>query len=363
MALPMRHLSTLVSRSISHIALNPVFTGSLLWVLTKGPLSLRARLVSRFQPLRDPLRQAQIIRTLKWLLAIGITKNINARLNSLALNSWRMKSEKANWQWDQEIAVVTGGCSGIGELVVKRLVRKGVKVAVLDIQSLPSSLQGYANVNFFACDITDPSAVYNTADRVRSTLGAPSVLVNNAGIARAHSILDTNDEWLRRIYDVNLLSNYYTVKAFLPSMISKNKGQIITVASTASFSGIGLMVDYCSTKAGVLSFHEGLNQELKHHYNAPNILTTSIHPNWVRTPLIEPFEKAIRKAGGPILETEDVADAVVAQIMRCESAQVFLPNSAARSSWLRAIPNWAQESVRSGVSKTIRSCAPKGIVG
>jgi all-trans-retinol dehydrogenase (NAD+) len=363
MALAVRHLTTLISHSISYVALNPVLTGSLLWVLTKGPVSLRIRLFSRFTTLRNPIRQAQIIRTLKWLLAIGLTKNVNTQLNRLALNSWRLKSEKARWKWDEEIAVVTGGCSGIGELVVKKLVRRGVKVAVLDIQHLPASLQGYANVKFFACNITDPSAVYNTADRVRSTLGAPSILVNNAGIATAHSILDTDDEWLRKIYDVNLLSNYYTVKAFLPDMIKKNKGHIITVASTASFSGIGLMVDYCSTKAGVLSFHEGLNQELKHCYNAPSILTTSIHPNWVRTPLIAPFENAIRAAGSPVLETEDVADAIMAQIVRCEGAQVFLPNSAAKSSWLRAVPNWVQESARSGVTKTLASCAPKGIVG
>jgi all-trans-retinol dehydrogenase (NAD+) len=362
MALAVRHLTALLSHSISYIALNPVLTGSLLWVLTQGPVSLRARLLSRFQLLRDPLRQAQIIRTLKWLIAIGLTKNINTQLNKLALNSWRLKSEKARWQWDKEIAVVTGGCSGIGALVVKRLVRKGVRVAVLDIQQLPSSIQGYANVKFFACDITDPSAVYSTADRIRATLGAPSILINNAGIAGAHSILDTDDEWLKKIYGVNLLSNYYTVKAFLPSMITANKGHIVTVASTASFIGVGLMVDYCSTKAGVLSFHEGLNQELKHRYNAPSILTTSIHPNWVRTPLIKPFEKAIKAAGSPILETEDVADAIVAQIERCEGAQIFLPNSAARISWLRAIPNWVQESARGGVSKQLESCTPKGIV-
>ena len=81
--------------------------------------------------------------------------------------------------------------------------------------------------------------------------------MNNAGIAQAHTILDTSDEYLRKIFDVNLLSNFTTVKAFLPDMIAKNKGHVITVASTASFLGAAGMVDYCSTKAGVLSFHEG----------------------------------------------------------------------------------------------------------
>ncbi|KAF2789592.1 dehydrogenase/reductase SDR family member 8 precursor [Melanomma pulvis-pyrius CBS 109.77] len=359
MALAIQRLSNLVSLSISHIALNPVLTGSLLWVLTKGPPQLRARLYSRFASLRDPQRHNQIVKALKWLLTIGLTTNINKQLNKLALNSWRVKSEKSRWNWSQEIAVVTGGCSGIGELVVKRLARKGVKVAVLDIQQLPVGLQGFTNVTFFACDITDPTAVNTTAERIRATLGSPSILVNNAGIAQAHSILDTSDEWLRKIFDVNLLSNFTTVKAFLPAMIAKNKGHVVTVASTASFSGIAFMVDYCSTKAGVLSFHEGLNQELKHRYNAPNVLTTSVHPNWVRTPLIAPFEKTLRAAGSPIIEPEEVADAIVAQIVSCSGAQVFLPSVASRSAFLRAFPNWLQEAVRSGVSKTIAPCAPK----
>ncbi|KAF2711015.1 dehydrogenase/reductase SDR family member 8 precursor [Pleomassaria siparia CBS 279.74] len=359
MALVVQRLSDLISLSISHIALNPILTASLLWVLTKGPPHIRERLFSRFASLRDPRRHGQIVKALKWFLAIGLTKNINKQLSNMSLNAWRLKSERNRWIWSQEIAVVTGGCGGIGELVVKRLVTKGVKVAVLDIHGLSGGLQGYSNVHFFSCDVTDPAAVKSTAERIRATLGSPTILINNAGIVQAHSILDTSDEWLRKIFDVNLLSNWYTVKAFLPDMIAKNKGHVVTVASTASFSGIGLMADYCSTKAGVLAFHEALNQELKHRYNAPKILTTSVHPNWIRTPLIEPFEKALVAAGNPLLEPEDVADAIVRQIESCSGAQIFLPENANRSALLRGLPSWAQETLRSGVSKKILPSAPE----
>jgi NAD(P)-dependent dehydrogenase (short-subunit alcohol dehydrogenase family) len=123
-------------------------------------------------------------------------------------------------------------------------------------QSLTLDLE--PNVHFFACDVTDPSAVYSTADRIHSSVGCPSILINNAGILQCRTIFDTSDEWLRKIYDVNLISNFYTVKAFVPHMVKKNKGHIVTVASTASYVGVGGMADYCSTKAGVLSFHEGL---------------------------------------------------------------------------------------------------------
>jgi short-subunit dehydrogenase len=114
-----------------------------------------------------------------------------------------------------------------------------------------------ADVRFFECDITDPSAVYTTAQKVKKTFGSPTILINNAGVLASHSILSTSDDFLRKIFDVNVLSNWYTTKAFLPDMIKNNKGHIMTVASTASYGGVGGLADYTASKAAILSFHEG----------------------------------------------------------------------------------------------------------
>jgi short-subunit dehydrogenase len=173
----------------------------------------------------------------------------------------------------------------------------------------------------------------------------------------AHSILDTNHAYLQKIFAVNVLSNWTTVQAFLPDMIAANKGHIVTVASTASYVGVAGMADYTASKAAILSFHEALNQELKHTYNAPSILTTSIHPLWVRTPLLAPVADELAQRGAVIIEPEDVADAIVNQVLRCAGAQVFVPGSAGKVSLLRALPNWVQEQVRSGVSRTITESA------
>jgi hypothetical protein len=62
-------------------------------------------------------------------------------LCSLALNNYRLRSDKARWKWDEEVAVITGGCGGLGVILAKRLTDKGVKVAILDIQALPESLK------------------------------------------------------------------------------------------------------------------------------------------------------------------------------------------------------------------------------
>ncbi|KAF1844675.1 dehydrogenase/reductase SDR family member 8 precursor [Cucurbitaria berberidis CBS 394.84] len=362
MSVALQRISQLLTVSIGNVALNPLVTAGLLWVLTKGPPELRGQLTSRVAALRDPHSYAQILKALKWCLALGVTSVLNKQLNHVALNAGRFsttwKSEKARWNWSQEVAVITGGCSGIGELVVKRLVDKGITVAVLDIQKLPPSLHGSGSIKFFACDITDPSAIYSTAEKINSTLGPPTILINNAGILATHTILNTSDEFLRRIFDVNVLSNWYTIKAFLPNMVKANKGHIITIASTASYAGVAGLADYGATKAAILSFHESLSQELKHHYAAPNVLTTSIHPGWVRTPLLAPMEQELKQRGAAIIEPKDVADAVVASVERCAGGHVFLPASlGGTTALLRGLPSWVQELVRDGVTKTIYKSA------
>lgn len=149
MSIALRHASALVG----HIALNPVVTSALLWILTKAPISVRARLTNRIAILRDPRRVEQIVKALKWCLAFGVTGAVNRKLNQVALNGGRWGSETARWNWNKEVAVVTGGCSGIGALVVKGLVGRGVKVAVLDINDLPANMQGCEYLPFHTWDL------------------------------------------------------------------------------------------------------------------------------------------------------------------------------------------------------------------
>lgn len=73
--------------------------------------------------------------------------------------------------------------------------------------------------------------------------------------------------------DVNLLSHFWTVREFLPSMIQKDHGHIITIASATSFITIGQIADYTCSKAAAVAFHEGLTQELKYWYKSKKIRT------------------------------------------------------------------------------------------
>lgn len=142
-----------------------------------------------------------------------------------------------------------------------------------------------AGLKFFKCDITDSSEVYSVAEKVKETMGAPTILINNAGLLASHTILTTSDAYLRKIFDVNVLSNWYTTKAFLPDMLRHNKGHIVTIASTASFIGVAGLADYTATKAAILSFHESMF--LVPSLSCSMLTQVSAHPG-TQAPLQQP---------------------------------------------------------------------------
>jgi all-trans-retinol dehydrogenase (NAD+) len=118
-------------------------------------------------------------------------------------------------------------------------------------------LNAVSKVTYVRCDVTSPSSIAEAAKFVRAELGEPSILVNNAGVGQPHSILDTSNEWVTKIFQINIISHFWTVKEFLPSMVRKNKGHIVGLASMASFVAPPGIVDYTATKAAVMAFHEG----------------------------------------------------------------------------------------------------------
>lgn len=327
----------------------PIIAGSLLFILARGPASLQESILRVFS---TPSSQRRLITSLKCLVALGLTSQANALLSAWARNNWQI-AEQTPWIWDKEVAVVTGGSNGMGALVVKGLAAKGVKVAVLDIQPLPKDLENLPHVSFFKCDITSPDEVKDTAAAVKSSLGAPSILCNNAGIADAHTILDATPTWLRKLFDVNLVSHFYLIQAFLPDMIRQKKGHIVSTASMASFVGCAGLVDYCATKAGVLALHEGLTQELKHRYNAPFIKASIIHPIYVRTKLITSYAGSLQRSRAVVIEPETVADAIVKQIWSKRSGQIVLPWWMHAASGARGWPAWLQEILRDSTARDV----------
>lgn len=341
---------------VSRLAFNPFLTGAVVVLLRGVPEKIRNEVLSRLSisPSRDLTLPATVAAT---LFVVGLASRINAKLSDVSANAGRW-SQPTTWNWQKEIAVVTGGCSGIGQCIVANLVARNVKVAILDVQSLPNAFQNNPKIRLYQCDVTAPEDVAAAAVEIRKDLGHPTILVNNAGITKSHGILDAPHSAVNKIFAVNTISHWITVKEFVPNMVANNHGHIVTIASVASFVALPKFAEYSATKAAALSFHESLNIELKHVYNAPNVMTTVIHPNFVSTPLISYIEKGLQQHGVPLLTPEHVAKKVTDQIFSKRAGQVIIPQGSAAISGIRSWPTWLQNALRSYVGKRHASLTP-----
>lgn len=339
---------------LGRFALAPILSGPILLAIIYAPNSVRGAVAPIVERLPEHIAVSFSLERAKTALQIifglGVLRKLNAFLNRMAHNSWRLRPGQG-WDWPNEIAVVTGGSSGIGKCIVERLLGLGVRVVVLDVQELPKDLQSHPRVSYYYCDITSSEVVAEAADAIRRDIGHPTILINNAGIAQSTPILKTSESFLRRIFGVNLMSMWFTTQQFLPRMIQVDKGHIITVASIASFVALATAADYSATKAGALAFHQALTSELKHVYKSPNVLTTVVHPNFVRTPLVQDFVDRLESSGVRLLTVDQIAREVVAQIQSKRGGQLIVPAGVSRIAGIGGWPAWIQELLRDAVGK------------
>jgi len=216
-------------------------------------------------------------------------------------------------------------------------------------------------VHHFQCDIRSPESVNAVADRIRAQVGHPTVIINNAGVARGKTLLDAEPSDVRFTFDVNTLAHYWITKAFLPNMVARNHGMVVTVSSFASWITIPNMIDYGASKAAALAFHEGLTAELTTRYNAPRVRTVSVHPGHTRTALFKGF----RQGAGfllPQLEPDSIAEAVVRQVLTGRSGNVILPEFGGSLSALRAYPDWYQHRARARAQGSMANWSGRQVV-
>jgi NAD(P)-dependent dehydrogenase (short-subunit alcohol dehydrogenase family) len=301
------------------------------------PLLLLARLTKRGEDLS--ILHPTAYHRLRLLFYFSVARWLNN------IHSRRVVNNKVSdaYVWPKEVAVVTGGSGGIGGHIAQLLAEHGLKVVVLDIQ--PLTYPAPKNLHFYTCDITSPATLASVAAAVRRDVGKPTILINNAGVARGKTILDSSERDVRFTFDVNTLSHYWTAKEFLPDMVRADHGMVVTVASFASWVTAPNMVDYGASKAAAQAFHEGLAAELVTRYRAPRVRTVLVNQGYTRTALFEGYNND-SKFVAPTLFPETVADAVVRQVLSGESGQVILPGLGHVVSGMAGWPLWLQYGLR-----------------
>ena len=217
------------------------------------------------------------------------------------------------------------------------------------------------NVHYFHCDLASPDKIKNAADNIKRHFGNPTILINNAGFARGKTILTTTQSDLSLTFDINTKSHYYLAQAFLPSMIEKNHGMVVTVASLGAYVTVPQLVDYCASKAAAMVFHEGLAAELATLYKAPKVRTVLMCQSYTNTPLFEGFHRGDRFMAYP-LAPETVAEEVVKAVLSGRSAHILIPRNHVTMKAFRAWPIWAQMGVRNDQTKLMKNWKGRQVV-
>ena len=335
--------------SLPKLGLNPLVSGPLLLALLTSPETVQKLFAERLR-IDAGAHIGLAKRVLQILLAIGSLRYINGVFSRMATNAGRLGAAEG-WNWSHEVAVVTGGCSGIGYQTVKRLAERNIKVAILDVQEMPESLNKIRNIHYFKCDVTSAEDVARAAKSINEILGRPSILVNNAGIARPASILEQSRKDVQKVFEINTFAHWTTVQQFLPHMIAENRGHVVTIASIVSYLTAARATDYSASKAAAMAFHEGLSSELRYLYKTTGVLSSIVHPTLARTPLGDDVLRNTVGGQGGQIEPDDVADAVAKTVFGRQSRKVFVPESLSWLARLRGYPAWMQEGIRGRLGK------------
>jgi len=219
-----------------------------------------------------------------------------------------------------KVAVITGGCSGLGLATAKKFVAEGAKVVIGDIDDvkgpgIAKELDGL----YLRTDVTDPENVNALFALAKNTYGSVDIAFNNAGISPPEddSILTTDLAAWRRVQEVNLTSVYLCCKAALPYMIEQGNGSIINTASFVAVLGAATsQISYTASKGGVLS----MSRELGVQFARKGIRVNALCPGPVNTPLLQELfakdpERAARRLihipMGRFGEPNEIANAVL----------------------------------------------------
>lgn len=193
---------------------------------------------------------------------VGVSLCLNDWLNKWSANNWT--SNLLDWNWDNEIVLITGGSGGIGASIAQRLLAQNIKTTAIIVDYVPLTWvpEGGTSVKYYKCDLSDSSAIKSLCSQIRLEVGQPTVLVNNAGLCRGFTIMEGSYHDVELTIHTNLVAPFLLIKEFLPHMVETNHGHIMNISSMSSLIPPAKLADYAATKAGIIAMHEVCNFRL-----------------------------------------------------------------------------------------------------
>jgi NADP-dependent 3-hydroxy acid dehydrogenase YdfG len=232
------------------------------------------------------------------------------------------------------VTLVTGASSGIGRALCLKLAEKGAKVGMLArrrelLEELAVTARSHGGTVALAdADVSNRDELLAAIQNIRQQLGPIDLLIANAGVGTPTLLDPPNTRDIEKMIRVNLLGVIYSIEAVLPEMLKRQSGHLAAVSSIAAFKGLPGESAYCSTKAAVNTYMEGLRIQLRDH----RISVTVLCPGFVETPMT-----AVNSFHMPFLMSADRAAEHILWAIRKRKKVYRFPR---RMSWLMRVTGW-----------------------
>lgn len=197
-----------------------------------------------------------------------------------------------------KVALVTGAARGIGKAIAIQLATMGATVAGADYsedhaKNISLYFKGLElSGSGFAMDVSNPDAIEKGLAQIEDTYGAPSILVNNAGITRDNLLLRMSEEEWQQVITTNLTSVFRLSKACIRNMIKARWGRIVNIASVVAYRGNAGQANYSAAKAGIVALSKTLAQEV----GSRGITVNCIAPGFIETEMTKQLNEPHREA-------------------------------------------------------------------
>lgn len=218
---------------------------------------------------------------------------------------------------DGSTMLVTGAARGMGRQLALQATQRGARIVAWDLDGaglddLASEL-GEALVARAVVDVTDRASIAAGVDVLPGGADDVDIVVNNAGVVSGDRLVDLRPEQIERTFSVNVLALYWVTQAFLPAMVRRGRGHVVTMASAAGLVGVARQTDYSASKHAAVGFMESLRAELRR--DGLKVATTTVCPFYIDTGM---FAGARSRWPWllPVLHEPDVAAKVLRAIER-----------------------------------------------
>jgi 3-oxoacyl-[acyl-carrier protein] reductase len=219
-------------------------------------------------------------------------------------------------RFQDKTVVVTGASRGIGREIALAFAREGAKVACVatteaGAQATVDAIGGTAKA--YACDVSDSASVEALIEAVIKDLGAPAVLVNNAGITRDTLIMRMKDDDWDRVMAVNLKGAFLCIRGVTRSMMKARYGRIVNISSIIGQTGAAGQANYAAAKAGL----SGLTKSVAKELGSRGITCNAVAPGFIETDMTESLPAEMREQvvstapAGRLGTPADIASAVL----------------------------------------------------